>query len=60
MGRPCFKILHCWYPYFRVEEYLRQELTEQEFSDLIDKPVKPKVLSLMQAIQDVQKREKKD
>ena len=60
MGRPCFKILHCWYPYFKVEEYLSRELTEQEFSDFMDKPVKPKIVSLIETIQNVRKGENMD
>ena len=57
---PCPRILTCWHPYFRVAEYLRQELTEEEWLDAIEKPVKPKVLSLVELIEQAQKYKKEE
>ena len=31
MGYPCFKTLDCWFQHFPVEEYLRKELTPDEW-----------------------------
>jgi len=61
LGLPCGRILICWHPYFRVEEYLRKELTDQEWQDTF-KPVKPKVLTLVELIEQAQKsrQEKKE
>jgi len=55
IGIPCARVLTCWYPYFRVVDYLRQELTEKEWQDAIEKPVKPKVLTLVELIEQAQK-----
>ncbi|HBI14837.1 MAG TPA: hypothetical protein DDY20_04895 [Desulfobulbaceae bacterium] len=55
LGLPCSHIILCWHPYFAVEEYLRRELTEDEWRDAFDKPVKPKVLTLVELIEQAQK-----
>ena len=59
-GLPCARILTCWHPFFSVEDYLRQELTDEEWQDAIEKPVKPKVLSLVELIEQAQKRKKEE
>lgn len=53
---PCFKTLDCWYPYFPVEEFLRGELTEAEWQDVFEKPQQPKILSLVELIEQAQKK----
>ncbi|MDW7773588.1 MAG: hypothetical protein SCH71_11940 [Desulfobulbaceae bacterium] len=58
-GLPCVKTLNCWFSYFRVEEYLRSELTPDEFSRLFQEPPKSKVQSLMEMIDQAQKRSRK-
>jgi hypothetical protein len=59
MGLPCFKILDCWFAYFKVEEYLRQSLTAQEWKDVFENPGTPKILSLLENIRKAQKAPKK-
>ena len=56
MGRPCFKVVDCWYPYFKVEEFLKQELTSQEWADLFENPGKPKMVSLAEMIEQAKKK----
>jgi hypothetical protein len=58
-GLPCFKTLDCWYPFFPVREYLRRELSPEEFTETFEKPQKPKVLSLVDLIERAQKRTSK-
>ena len=58
-GLPCFKTLDCWYPFFPVEEFLRQQLSPEEFAEAFDKPQKPKVLSLVELIEQAQKKTSK-
>lgn len=58
-GLPCVKTLDCWYPFFQVEEYLRGELTPEEFDKAFSSPQKPKVLSLMELIEKAQKNTRK-
>ena len=55
-GLPCLKTLDCWYQYFPVEEYLRSQLSSEEFSATFEKPQKPKVLSLVELIEQAQKK----
>ncbi|MDD3619833.1 MAG: hypothetical protein RBR09_11405 [Desulfobulbaceae bacterium] len=55
-GLPCSRTLQCWYGYFHVEEYLRRELTPEQWSEAFEKPVKPKILSLVELIEQAQKR----
>ncbi|GBE13373.1 hypothetical protein BMS3Bbin14_00848 [bacterium BMS3Bbin14] len=55
-GLPCFKTLDCWFHYFPVAEFLRRELSPDEWRDAFGKPVKPKILSLAELIEQAQKR----
>ena len=57
-GLPCARILTCWHSYFGVTEYLRRELTEEEWQNAIEKPIKPKVLTLVELIEQAQKSKK--
>ncbi|NOQ67329.1 MAG: hypothetical protein GQ556_08975 [Desulfobacterales bacterium] len=55
MGLPCFKTLDCWHIHFQVVEYLQQELSPAEWQDAFERPPTPKVLSLAELIEKVQK-----
>jgi len=56
MGQPCFKVLDCWFTYFKVDEFLRQEMGEQQFAAFINNPGQPKMLSLAEMIAQAQKK----
>lgn len=56
MGQPCVKIMNCWFRYFDVEKYLRAELTPAEFEQIFQGPPKSKVESLLELIDQAQKR----
>ena len=58
MGVPCFKTLDCWYEHFPVQEYLRIELTPEEWEMIFDRPPKPKILSLVEMIEQAKRRKK--
>ena len=58
-GLPCFKALDCWYEHFLIEEMLRKELTEEEWKNCFEKPPKPKMLSLLELIDEAKKGGKK-
>ncbi|NNG01325.1 MAG: hypothetical protein HKM93_18180 [Desulfobacteraceae bacterium] len=55
---PCFKILDCWHEHFPVEQYLKQTLTSEQWDAVISRPQEPKMLSLLQLIEDAKKRNK--
>ncbi len=54
-GRPCFKILDCWYQHFQVEAFLKNELSEKEWIKVFEKQTKPKMLSLLEMIEQAKK-----
>jgi hypothetical protein len=54
-GLPCPRTLQCWHVYFQVEEFLQSELTADEWLEAFAKPVKPKILSLVELIEQAQK-----
>jgi hypothetical protein len=55
-GLPCSMIMDCWYDHFMIEDFLRQELTPDEWSRVFNQPLKPKVLSLVELIEEAKKR----
>lgn len=57
-GLPCFKVVDCWSRQFKVEEYLRGELTREEWDTVFEKKPKPKMLSLVELIEQAKKRKK--
>ncbi|MBW1944684.1 MAG: hypothetical protein JRJ51_17880 [Deltaproteobacteria bacterium] len=58
-GSPCFKTLDCWYPHFLVEEFLKEHLTPEEWEKTFEKPTRPKMLTLVELVQQA-KEQKKD
>lgn len=59
-GLPCFKILDCWYRYFPVEEYLKEELTPEEWAQVFEGPPRTKVMSLLELIEQAKKSIKEE
>lgn len=57
-GLPCFKTLDCWYNHFNVHAYLKDRLTEEDFEKVFLNTGKPKVLSLLDLIEQAKKRKK--
>ena len=57
MGSPCFKILDCWHSHFQVEKFLREQLTPEEWEKVFKKHLKPKVLTLVEMIEQARRRQ---
>jgi len=55
-GLPCFKILDCWHAHFSVEEWLRKELSSAEWDKVFSAPPTPKLLSLVELIEQAKGR----
>jgi len=51
-------VVDCWSRQFKVEEYLRGELTREEWDTVFEKKPKPKMLSLVELIEQAKKRKK--
>ena len=54
--QPCFKILYCWWEHFDVVQYLKDSLTEDQFTRLMEARPKPKITSLIELIEQARKR----
>ena len=55
---PCFKILDCWHNYFQVEKYLKETLTTEEWENTFFTSGQPKILTLIELIQQVKNSKK--
>lgn len=52
---PCSKILDCWFEHFDVESYINEILTPEAIAKLVHTTRKPKVLSLVELIEQAKK-----
>lgn len=55
-GLPCFKTLDCWFSYFDVQACLRKKLTPEEFQTAFRNKTAPKLLSLLDLIEQAKQR----
>jgi hypothetical protein len=53
-NQPCFKIFDCWWEFFDVVTYMRERLPEKQFNQLAQKKTKPKVVSIVEMIREIQ------
>lgn len=52
----CWKILDCWWESFDVVELLQNSLSEQKFNQLVHSKPKPKIVSLIELIEQAKER----
>jgi hypothetical protein len=55
-GIPCFKTLDCWYLQFDVKGHFKQTLSEADFAAAFVHQGRPKMQTLVDLIQQVQKK----
>jgi hypothetical protein len=55
IDRPCGKIFDCWWERFDVVSYLRENLSEDVFNRLADCRPKPKIVSIVELIEQTRK-----
>ncbi len=55
---PCSKIFDCWWEFFDVKGYLKEILSTDVYEKLIKSPPQPKVLSIIEMIEEAKKRQK--
>ncbi|MBW2555324.1 MAG: hypothetical protein JRE07_00225, partial [Deltaproteobacteria bacterium] len=55
-GLPCWKIFDCWWESFDVVEYLKKSLPEDTFKKLVNAKPKPKMVSLVELIEQAKNR----
>jgi hypothetical protein len=55
----CFKIIDCWWEYFDIVQYLKDNLPGEQFNRLIAaEPPKNRVTSLVELIEQARQRNK--
>ncbi|MEJ2658316.1 MAG: hypothetical protein P8012_14165 [Desulfobacterales bacterium] len=52
----CWKILDCWWEAFDVVAYLKNSLSAEMFNRLVQAKPKPKIVSLVELIEQAKKR----
>ena len=52
---PCWKVFDCWWETFDVNTYFKQQLSEADFQTLVNMKPKPKVVSLVELIEQTRK-----
>lgn len=55
-GQPCWKAIDCWWEHFDIVAYLQENLPVEAFQKLRDARPKPKLNSLVELIEQAQKR----
>lgn len=55
-GRPCRKILDCWFEKFDIRSFLSEHLTEEQI-DAFLAPPKPKMATLLELIEKAKQNE---
>lgn len=60
LGLPCFKALDCWYEHFLVEDFFRNELSSEDWEKTFGRDPKPKLLSLIEMMEQAKKRLKEE
>jgi hypothetical protein len=55
-GLPCFKTLDCWHTHFDVQTFMQKELTAEQYENAFSRKVKPKMLSLLELIEQAKKQ----
>jgi hypothetical protein len=55
----CWKVFDCWWEYFDVVGHLKKCLPEDKFNHIVNARPKPKIVSLVELIEQAQKRVEK-
>jgi hypothetical protein len=57
-NQPCLKIFDCWWEFFDVVTYMREHLPKEQFDKLVHNKTKPKVVSIVEMIREIQLSQK--
>jgi len=55
-GLPCFKAVDCWFEHFGAESFFKTQLTPDEWEKAFTPPTKPKVVTLLDLIEQAKQR----
>jgi hypothetical protein len=59
-GLPCYRTLDCWFEHFEVAAFLKKTLTPAKWKAAFGKPPKPKMISLLELIEQEKNRQIKE
>ncbi len=59
-GLPCYRTLDCWFEHFEVAAFLKKTLTPAKWKAAFGKPPKPKMISLLELIEQAINRQAKE
>jgi hypothetical protein len=52
---PCPRVINCWYPFFPIEQYLRETMTGESWDAFIDRMPKDKITTLIDLVEAAKK-----
>ena len=53
---PCSRVLDCWFEAFAVEDYIRQNYSEQEIRDILTPP-QPKINTILDIVAKLKQKD---
>ena len=53
---PCVRIITCWYPFFPVEQYLKENMTAESWNGFVSQIPKGKITTLIELVEAAKKR----
>ena len=59
-GIPCYRTLDCWFAHFEVAAFFEKALTPAQWKAAFEKPLKPKMISLLEMIEQAKNRQTKE
>ena len=59
-GVPCYRTLDCWFEHFEVAAFFEKALTPAQWKAAFEKPPKPKMISLLEMIEQEINRQTKE
>ena len=59
-GVPCYRTLDCWFEHFEVAAFLQKTLTPAQWKAAFANPPKPKMISLIELIEQAKNRQTKE
>jgi hypothetical protein len=52
---PCLRVINCRYPFFPIEQYLRETMTEESWNAFVGQIPKDKITTLIELIEAAKK-----
>ena len=53
---PCLRIISCWYPFFPIEQYLKETMTAESWNAFVGQMPKDKITTLIELFEAAKKR----